>query len=67
MMTSKEVERFLAAHWELWKCGNNVPYIVVGDVLRVGGISGAVYGQNQILCGNVFSTQWLVLRRPLGP
>ena len=23
-------------------------------------IIGAVYGSNQILCGNVFSTQWLV-------
>src|ERR1700693_561453 len=25
-----------------------------------GVITGAVYGSNQILCGNVFSTQWCV-------
>jgi hypothetical protein len=56
---------------EGWNCGNNVPQ-VVGNPLAIvtqqidmrpnpatGIITGAVYGTNQILCGNVFSTQWL--------
>jgi hypothetical protein len=58
-------------HWQLWNCGNNVPQLV-GNPLAIvsqqfdmrpnpttGVITGAVYGSNQILCGNVFSTQWL--------
>jgi hypothetical protein len=53
-----------------WNCGNNVPQ-VVGNPLAIvaqqfdmrpnpttGVITGAVYGSNQILCGNVYSTQW---------
>jgi hypothetical protein len=59
-------------HWELWNCGNNVPQVVGNPFaivsqqfdmranLTIGVISGAVYGSNQILCGNVFSNQWLV-------
>jgi hypothetical protein len=27
---------------------------------RTGIISGSIYGNNEILCGNVESTQWLV-------
>jgi hypothetical protein len=59
------------SNWQLWNCGNNVPQ-VVGNPLAIvaqqfdmrpnpttGVITGAVYGSNQILCGNVFSTQWL--------
>src|SRR3981081_3813099 len=57
---------------EDWNCGNNVPQ-VVGVPLAIlaqqfdmranpttGVITGAVYGTNQILCGNVFSNQWLL-------
>lgn len=59
-------------HWELWNCGNNVPQIVGNPYAIVaqqfdmrpnpttGLIVGAVYGKDQILCGNVNSTQWLV-------
>jgi hypothetical protein len=56
----------------VWNCGNNVPQVVGNPLaivsqqfdmrpnLTTGVISGTVYGSNQILCGNVFSTQWLV-------
>jgi hypothetical protein len=55
----------------LWNCGNNVPQVVGNPFAIVaqqfdmradpvtGIITGAVYGSNQILCGNVLSTQWL--------
>jgi hypothetical protein len=59
-------------HFELWNCGNNVPQ-VQGNAFAIvaqqfdmrpnpttGLIAGSVYGQDQILCGNVNSTQWLV-------
>jgi hypothetical protein len=50
--------------------GNNVPQVVGNPLaivsqqfdmrpnLTTGVITGAVYGNNQFLCGNVFSTQW---------
>jgi hypothetical protein len=59
-------------HFELWNCGNNVPQIVGNPFAIVaqqfdirpnpttGLISSAVYGKDQILCGNVASTEWLV-------
>jgi hypothetical protein len=55
-----------------WNCGNNVPQVggnplaIVAQQFDVranpttGLITGSVYGNNQILCGNVLSTQWLV-------
>jgi|SRR5271157_3424329 len=59
-------------HFQLWNCGTNVPQ-VIGQANAIvaqqfdmranpvtGLISGNVYGNNQILCGNVQSTQWLV-------
>jgi len=59
-------------HFELWNCGNNVPQIP-GNALAIvaqqfdmrpnpgtGLITGAIYGQDQILCGNTNSTQWVV-------
>lgn len=56
-------------HFELWNCGNNVPQIQGNGLAIVaqqfdmrpnpttGLISGAIYGNDQILCGNVNSTQ----------
>jgi len=59
-------------HWQLWNCGNNVPQIIGQPYAMVaqqfdmranpttGVISGSVYGNDQIECGNVLSTQWIV-------
>jgi hypothetical protein len=59
-------------HFQLWNCGNNVPQVVGASQVVVGAqfdlransttglISGWVYGNNQISCGNVQSSQWLV-------
>jgi len=60
-------------HWQLFNCGTNVPQVSGGTPTTVvaqqfdmrpnpstGLISGAVYGKNQIFCGNVTSTEWLV-------
>src|SRR5690348_7568385 len=59
-------------HFELYNCGANVPQVVGAPNAIVqqqfdmrpnpstGLISGAIYGQDQILCGNVQSTQWAV-------
>jgi hypothetical protein len=59
-------------HFQLWNCGNNVPQVVGAPQVVVGAqfdiranpttelISGWIYGNNQISCGNVQSSQWLV-------
>jgi hypothetical protein len=57
-------------HWQLWNCGNNVPQTSGGAIVAqqfdmranptTGVISGSVFGNDQILCGNVASTQWIV-------
>jgi hypothetical protein len=59
-------------HFQIWNCDNNVPQVVgVPQVVvaqqftlrantTTGLIPGWVYGNNQISCGNVQSTQWLV-------
>ena len=57
--------------FQLWNCGPNVPQIKgTGGIVQAqftiranastGLISGSIYGQDQILCGNVESTQWFV-------
>jgi hypothetical protein len=65
-------------HFELWNCGNNVPQVVGNPFAIVaqqfdirpspttGLISSAVYGKDQILCGNVASTEWLITEFPSG-
>jgi hypothetical protein len=59
-------------HFELWNCGLNVPQVIGAPLTVVtsqfdlhanpttGLISGSVFGNNQILCGGVQSTEWLV-------
>ena len=66
------VQKTAYLHWQLWNCGNNVPQIIGNPYAIVsqqfdmhpsptsGLISGSVYGNDQILCGNVKSTQWPV-------
>jgi hypothetical protein len=55
-------------HFELWNCGNNVPQIQGNSFAIVaqqfdmrpnpttGLISGSIYGEAQILCGNTHCT-----------
>ena len=59
-------------HFELWNCGKNVPQVIGQPLVVVpnqfdihanpttGLITGNIYGNNEILCGGVQSTQWLV-------
>lgn len=64
------VQKTAYLHWQLWNCGNNVPQTSGGAIVAqqfdmranptTGLISGSVYGKDEILCGNVNSTQWIV-------
>lgn len=65
------VQKTAYLHWQLWNCGNNVPMIQGSNAIvaqqfdmranpSTGVISGSVYGNDQILCGNIYSTQWIV-------
>ena len=59
-------------HFELWNCGKNVPQVIGQPLVVVpnqfdmhanpttGIIAGNIYGNNEILCGGVESTEWLV-------
>jgi hypothetical protein len=59
-------------HFQLYNCGPNVPQVIGAPDAIVAQqfdlrpatsgatISGAVWGNNQILCGGVQSTQWIV-------
>lgn len=59
-------------HFQLWNCGPNTPQIIGNPTAIVqqqfdihadqttGLISGSIFGNNQIACGNVLSTQWLI-------
>jgi hypothetical protein len=61
----------LVTPFELWNCGSNVPQVEEGAAIvaqqfdmrpnpTTGVISGATYRLDQILCGNVNSTEWVV-------
>src|SRR5208282_3786366 len=66
------IQKTAYLHWELWNCGNNIPQIIGQSNAVVaqqfdmrpnpttGLISGSVYGNNQIACGTVTSTEWFV-------
>src|SRR5260370_545653 len=57
-------------HFQLWNCGTNVPQIIGNSQAVVaqqfdmrpnpasGLISGVIFGNNQIACGGIQSTQW---------
>src|SRR6266568_4618682 len=59
-------------HFQLWNCGTNVPQIIGNSQAVVaqqfdmrpnpasGLISGVIFGNKQIACGGIQSTQWLV-------
>jgi len=59
-------------NFQLWNCGNNVPQVIGNSAAIVtaqftlyanqttGLISGSVYGNDQISCGGIQSTEWLV-------
>lgn len=66
------VEKTGFLHFELYNCGTYVPEVLNNPTAIVeqqfdlypnpttGLVSGTVYGNNQIYCGNVLSTQWVV-------
>lgn len=68
-----QIQKAAYLHWELFNCGDNVPqvqgglnYSVVATQFdmhantQTGVISGSVFAKDQIQCGGVNSTEWLV-------
>jgi len=68
-----QIQKAAYLHWELFNCGDNVPQVQGGLNFSVvatqfdmhantqtGVISGSVFGKDQIQCGGVNSTEWLV-------
>ena len=71
-------------HFELWNCGTNFPTVNgqpqtivqftfdLHPSATTGVITGTVIGNDQILCGNVASTEWIITpmfgqNQPFGP
>jgi len=69
---SGNIEKTGFLHFELFNCGTYVPQVLNNPTAIVekqfdlhpdpttGLVSGSIYGNNQIYCGNVLSTQWIV-------
>ena len=63
-------------HFQLWNCGANVPRTSLNAIVQqqfiicanpsTGLISGNIYGADQIFCGNINSTEWLVTQYKAG-